>query len=421
MQRILTFCLSFLLFSFFYLYFSPNIYAYSVGKECACMTENVAGSGNNRFYCNYVYEGLDNILQGPGSAYCRGSNLACFNGSKTDLYLNAYHDKESPNIIDSAQGIICAPPRAPTPTPIIVDKTQCLGEGGSGCGDIGQTNYLLCCSGGPKKLLTCQANVCTAASCKEETQDCRTNRDCCSTNNQGVPMTCVGQRADGLGIGACRAIAGSCEPNINGLCNDSKPCCEGAPNYLFCQKGRTLSKCQKQEIVSSSKITCKCDKSGDTNIYRCTRGDASVETKYCPGDNPFCFDKKPTAGLSYVEDRGVYCLNLKNLPPGTAPCLTRDSQGRCLAINSAFGIFNTTPGDFIVKAFGILLAVSGAIAVLLIMRAGYKIMTARGNPEGLQQGREQLIAAIVGLMFLIFSFVFLQVIGVDILQIPGLK
>src|SRR5882724_10410173 len=33
--------------------------------------------------------------------------------------------------------------------------------------------------------------------------------------------------------------------------------------------------------------------------------------------------------------------------------------------------------------------------------------------------REQLIATIVGLLFLIFSFVILQVIGVDILGIPG--
>ncbi|HEX8932327.1 MAG TPA: pilin [Patescibacteria group bacterium] len=109
------------------------------------------------------------------------------------------------------------------------------------------------------------------------------------------------------------------------------------------------------------------------------------------------------------------------VPPATPPCSSFDAQGRCKTISSDFGAFNTLPGSFILRVFGILLAASGAIAVLLIMRAGYKIMTARGNPEGLQQGREQLIAAIVGLMFLIFSFVLLQVIGVDLLRIPGFQ
>ncbi len=48
-------------------------------------------------------------------------------------------------------------------------------------------------------------------------------------------------------------------------------------------------------------------------------------------------------------------------------------------------------------------------------------MTSQGKPETLQQGRDQLIAAIVGLLFLIFSFVLLQTIGVDILKLPGIK
>jgi hypothetical protein len=67
---------------------------------------------------------------------------------------------------------------------------------------------------------------------------------------------------------------------------------------------------------------------------------------------------------------------------------------------------------------GVLLGLSGGIALLLIMKAGYQLMTSEGKPEQIQAGRDQLIAAIVGLVFLIFSLVFLQIIGYDILRVP---
>lgn len=95
-----------------------------------------------------------------------------------------------------------------------------------------------------------------------------------------------------------------------------------------------------------------------------------------------------------------------------------DREGRCTAVLTALGKIQVEPGAFVTRMFGVLLAASGAIAVILIIRAGYQIMTARGNPEGIKEGREKIVAAIVGLMFLIFSFVILEVIGVDLLKIP---
>ncbi len=107
-------------------------------------------------------------------------------------------------------------------------------------------------------------------------------------------------------------------------------------------------------------------------------------------------------------------------PPPLPPCSewTKDNK-LCLSFDTAFGNIATNPGQFISTIFGIILSAAGAIALLLIIRAGYKIMTSEGKPEGIKEGRDQLIAAIVGLLFLIFSFVFLQAIGVDILQVPG--
>ena len=43
----------------------------------------------------------------------------------------------------------------------------------------------------------------------------------------------------------------------------------------------------------------------------------------------------------------------------------------------------------------------------------------RGNPDKVNDAKEQLTAAIVGLLFIIFSLVFLEFIGLDILGIPN--
>ncbi len=87
--------------------------------------------------------------------------------------------------------------------------------------------------------------------------------------------------------------------------------------------------------------------------------------------------------------------------------------------NTAIGDIPTKPIDFIQKLFGVILGVSGGIALLLIIFSGYRLMTSQGNPETIQGARETLTSAVVGLLFIIFSFVILEVIGVDILHIPG--
>ncbi|PIZ48042.1 hypothetical protein COY29_04345, partial [Candidatus Woesebacteria bacterium CG_4_10_14_0_2_um_filter_39_14] len=59
--------------------------------------------------------------------------------------------------------------------------------------------------------------------------------------------------------------------------------------------------------------------------------------------------------------------------------------------------------------------IGGGIAFLLIIYAGFMIMTSAGNPERLKAGQELLTSAISGLILLIFSVVILKIIGVDIL------
>lgn len=131
-----------------------------------------------------------------------------------------------------------------------------------------------------------------------------------------------------------------------------------------------------------------------------------------------------TLNISMVETNGqnVCAKNYQNPtegpPPPLPPCM-QWANGVCETFDSTFGGFSTNPTEFIQKIFAILLSVSGGIALLLIIKAGYQLMTSQGNPEKLNNARDQLIAAIVGLVFLIFAFVFLELIGFDILHLPG--
>ncbi len=96
------------------------------------------------------------------------------------------------------------------------------------------------------------------------------------------------------------------------------------------------------------------------------------------------------------------------------------SEGiKCASVSTAIGTISTDPAAFVKSIFTLVLGLSGGIALILIIISGYRFMVSGGNPEAAKAAGEQLTSAIIGLLFIIFSFVILQIIGVDILQIPG--
>lgn len=133
--------------------------------------------------------------------------------------------------------------------------------------------------------------------------------------------------------------------------------------------------------------------------------------------NPVKFDMKLTNSANICVAIGEKLDPTLPAPP-PPPCADNNTAKGCTSFLTAFGKMSTDPEKFIVDLFAILLSISGALALLLIIRAGYTVMTSQGKPEQLKTGREQLIATIVGLLFLIFSFVILEVIGIEILKVP---
>jgi hypothetical protein len=120
-------------------------------------------------------------------------------------------------------------------------------------------------------------------------------------------------------------------------------------------------------------------------------------------------------------------------PSGYACCLGPNTPTACQAppstdlcpdgksINTAIGCIPVeSPAGFITTILRWATGIAGGIAFILIVYAGFEIITAGGNPQKVQAGRELLTAAIMGLMFLLFSAFILRFFGVDLLGIPGL-
>jgi len=85
------------------------------------------------------------------------------------------------------------------------------------------------------------------------------------------------------------------------------------------------------------------------------------------------------------------------------------------------GCIPNDPVGFVAKFYAIGLGLIGGVSLLFIIYGGYIILVSQGNPEKLNNGKSYILYAIIGLLLAIFGFVFIQVIAIDILHIPGFK
>jgi len=91
------------------------------------------------------------------------------------------------------------------------------------------------------------------------------------------------------------------------------------------------------------------------------------------------------------------------------------------SVKTALGCIPTDPQTFIQAFFKWALPLAGLAAFILIIFGAISHITSAGNPEQQQKAKEMISAAITGLLLIIFSVVILQIIGVDILKLPGLE
>jgi len=175
---------------------------------------------------------------------------------------------------------------------------------------------------------------------------------------------------------------------INGVCDNGAPCC------TITITNPTCPVCGTGSVYSYYTSKCVDESTGqysDPTMQTCT-GTQTCTTGYgCNVGNP-----QPARPLSTCGD-----INAN----GTCP--------------TALGGLPTNISALLTTVFSIALSIAGVVALGLIIASGYRLMISQGNPEQVKNAREQLIAAIIGLLFIIFSLVIMQVISANILKIPG--
>lgn len=129
----------------------------------------------------------------------------------------------------------------------------------------------------------------------------------------------------------------------------------------------------------------------------------------------------PTSGGLYCCGSPADCTALQSGQPvdiTTRPTITSVDIhcGSDTSISTAIGCIDFgNQSAFLGSILRWAVGIGGGIAFLLMVYAGFMIMTAAGNPERLKAGQELMTSAISGLILLIFSVFVLKFIGIDIL------
>jgi len=88
-------------------------------------------------------------------------------------------------------------------------------------------------------------------------------------------------------------------------------------------------------------------------------------------------------------------------------------------IATDLGCFPNDPVGFVQKFYGVGLGFVAGVALLALIYGGYAIMTSRGDPSRVNNGKSYIYYAIAGLLLAIFGYVFIQTVLVDVLHVPG--
>ena len=147
----------------------------------------------------------------------------------------------------------------------------------------------------------------------------------------------------------------------------------------------------------------------------------------CENDENRCEATEPTfASGPQTVDREQFSL-CKQIPENQgqqrAACIActegnSDQEGN-KGVWTAIGCIKSDPQSILQRFISVGLGMSGGVALLTFLAAGFIFSTSQGDPKAYGQAKEMMTASIVGIIFVIFSVTILQFIGYEILKIPG--
>lgn len=191
---------------------------------------------------------------------------------------------------------------------------------------------------------------------------------------------------------------------------------------LYTPKAYALNLCKNERIDPES--------NGQRNTPDACPTESICYTERTAGGQKVidCF-KAAAAGTTAAKITGfaygIPCatsLNGKTVDPGTirpADAGGDSSKDKYDGFMTAVGCVPSKPDALVNSLIKYASFAAGGIAFLLMILAALQMITAEGNPESIKKAQEKFYSAIIGLLLIIFSVLLMQVIGVDILGLPG--
>ncbi len=125
-------------------------------------------------------------------------------------------------------------------------------------------------------------------------------------------------------------------------------------------------------------------------------------------------DETCVQNVCYVP--GTYFLCNQATPQYKPKCESCLKTG---GIWTAIGCVEHTAQGITDNLLKVGLGIAGGLALLMILVAAFEFSVSQGDPKLTNEAKERLQAAVIGLLFIIFSVTILQFMGVTILHIPG--
>lgn len=86
---------------------------------------------------------------------------------------------------------------------------------------------------------------------------------------------------------------------------------------------------------------------------------------------------------------------------------------------TAIGCIGRDPESITQRLIQLGIGMGGGLCLITCLVGGFLLTTSEGNPKKVEEAREMITGAIIGLLFVLFSVIALQFIGVTIFHIPG--
>jgi len=234
------------------------------------------------------------------------------------------------------------------------------------------------------------------------------NNGCLIPEKEFYIQTTMIKKSDGktapAGVRIFHNISGTTWPrsgftDASGIIKTTQPGLKALTYDLDVEKSVATNYCRYDNALKIS-LDCKCDVIGE---------DDPEELPDSQPEKPYSLCKQIPAGPQFDQQRED-CYS----------CTGGDEEKEeNKGVWTAIGCIKRDPQSIMQRLISVGLGMSGGVALLTFLAAGFIFSTSQGDPKAYGKAKEMMTASIVGILFVIFSVTLLQFIGYEILKIPG--